>query len=335
MKRMVDFVQKHPAVWPVLGCLIFLAMIGGLTGSLDPTVLFTAARLATFAALLGLAQMIVVTSGDGAIDLSQVYVLTLCAYASTTLMDVNPILGFVVAVLIGGLAGLVNGLVNIYLRIPAMVTTLATGYLYFTVILIGSSHMKVLPHPEFVNLITGGVGPISTQTIVVIGVALLLALVLYRTPYGKQLHAVGQNRNAAYLAGIPTNRVVIVAFVVGGLLSGLAGVIAAAVMGGAFQDMGMSYFLPSVAATFVGGTAASGGRSSVLGVAFGALMMTLMSSFLNTAESMFDLVSGIKQLIMGAFLVSILFVSVAGVKRRRSQAGSATTPAVMASNEGL
>jgi len=48
-----------------------------------------------------------------------------------------------------------------------------------------------------------------------------------------------------------------------------------------------------------------------------------------------DLVSAIKQLIRGALLVSFLFVSVAGVKRRRSQAGSATTPAVMASNEGL
>ncbi|PKQ31947.1 MAG: ABC transporter permease [Actinobacteria bacterium HGW-Actinobacteria-2] len=334
MKRIVDFVQKHPAVWPILGCLVFLVMIAGLTGSPDANVLFTTARLATFAALLGLAQMVVVTSGDGAIDLSQVYVLTLCAYASTTLMDVNPVLGFVVAVLIGGLAGLVNGLINIYLKIPAMVTTLATGYLYFTVILIGSSHMKVLPHPGFVDLITGGVGPVSTQTIVVVMVALVLAVVLYRTPYGKQLHAIGQNRNAAHLAGIPTNRVVITAFVVGGLLSGLAGVIAAAVMGGAFQDMGMSYFLPSVAATFVGGTAASGGRSSVLGVAFGALMMTLMSSFLNTTESMFNLVSGIKQLIMGTFLVLILFVSVAGVKRRRQTVAATTAPA-MASNESL
>lgn len=326
MKRAAGFVQRHPAIWPILGCVLFFLLIGGLTGSLDPTVVFTAARLATFAALLGLAQMIVVTSGDGAIDLSQVYVLTLCAYASTTLMDASPVLGFLAAVLIGGFAGLVNGVINVYLRIPAMVATLATGYLYFSLILVGSSHMKVLPQPDFVALVTGSVGPVSTQTILVLVVAVALAVVLYRTSYGKQLHAVGQNRTAAFLAGIPTGRVVITAFVTGGLLSGLAGVIAAAVMGGAFQDMGMAYFLPSIAATFVGGTAASGGRSSVLGVSFGALMMTLMSSFLNTAENMFDLVSGIKQLIMGAFLVLILFVSVAGTKKhRRSRAGAPAT----------
>ncbi|HML51181.1 MAG TPA: ABC transporter permease [Propionicimonas sp.] len=325
MNRVAEFARRHPAIWPILGCLVFFVLIGGLTGSIDPTVVFTAARLATFAALLGLAQMIVVTSGDGAIDLSQVYVLTLCAYASTTLMDINPVLGFIAAVLIGGLAGLLNGLINIYLKVPAMVTTLATGYLYFSVVLVGSSHMKVLPQQDFVTLVTGSVGPVSNQTILVAVVALILAVVLYRTSYGKQLHAVGQNRTAASLAGIPTPRVVITAFVTGGLLSGLAGVVAAAVMGGAFQDMGLAYFLPSVAATFVGGTAASGGRSSVLGVAFGALMMTLMSSFLNTAENTFDLVSGIKQLIMGAFLVLILFVSVAGTKRRRGRVGTVST----------
>jgi ribose/xylose/arabinose/galactoside ABC-type transport system permease subunit len=177
----------------------------------------------------------------------------------------------------------------------------------------------VLPNAGFVSLVTHNFGLLSTQTIIVAMVALALAVLLYRTKYGKQLHAVGQNREAAYLAGVPTARVVIAAFVTGGMLSGLAGVLAAAVMGGAFQDMGSAYFLPSIAAAFVGGTAASGGRSSVLGVSFGAFMMTLMSSFLNTAESTFHLAAGIKQLVMGGFLVAILLLAVAGVKNRRSR----------------
>ena len=325
MKRVSEFVRRHPAVWPALGCVVFALLIGALNGSTDSTIVFTSARLATFALLLGLAQMIVVTSGDGAIDLSQVYILTLCAYASTTLMDINPLLGFVAAVLIGGLAGLLNAVINVYLKVPAMVTTLATGYLFLTLVLIGAPLMKVLPEPGFVALVTRNIGPVSVQTIVVVVVAAVLSVLLYRTTYGKQLHAVGQNRQAAYLAGIPTARVVITAFVLGGMLSGLAGVLAAAVMGGAFQDMGMAYFLPSIAATFVGGTAASGGRSSVLGVSLGALMMTLMSSFLNTAESMYAVPSGIKQLVMGAFLVSILLVSVAGVKSRKRQIGATSS----------
>jgi ribose transport system permease protein len=310
------FLRKHLAVWPILGCVVFYLLNGAVTGSFEPTILFTAARLATFAALLALAQMIVVTSGDGAIDLSQIYILTLCAFASTTLMGVNPVLGFVLSILLGALCGLINGLVNIYVRVPAMVTTLATGYIFFTAVLIGSSHMKVLPDAGFTKLVTHSVGPLSVQTLVVVVVAGVLGVLLYRTAYGKHLHAVGQNRTAASLAGIRTNRVVITAFVIGGALCGLAGVLAAAVMGGAFQDMGLAYFLPSVAATFVGGTAAAGGRSNVLGVGFGALMMTLMSSLLNTAESTYHMPSGFKQLVMGVFLVSILLLSVSAAKSR-------------------
>lgn len=318
MTRATPYLRKYPAAWPILGSVVFYLLIGAVTGSFDPTVVFTGARLATFAALLGLAQMTVVTSGDGAIDLSQIYILTLCAFASTTLMDANPVLGFVLSVLLGAVCGLINGLVNIYVRVPAMITTLATGYVFFTAVLIGASHMKVLPDPGFTKIVTHNVGPISVQTIVVVAVAAVMALVLYRTAYGKQLHAVGQNRVAATLAGVPTNRVVITAFVIGGALCGLAGVLAAAVMGGAFQDMGLAYFLPSVAATFVGGTAASGGRSNVLGVTVGALMMTLMSSLLNTAESTYHMPSGFKQLVMGAFLVSILLLSVSAAKSRRT-----------------
>ncbi|QZN85373.1 ABC transporter permease [Cellulomonas sp. C5510] len=324
MTRATDYLRRHPAAWPILGALLFYLLIGGVTGSFDPTVVFTGARLATFAALLGLAQMVVVTSGDGAIDLSQIYILTLCAFASTTLMDADPVLGFVLAVLLGALCGLVNGLVNVVVRVPAMVATLATGYIFFTAVLVGSAHMKVLPDPGFVRFVTRDVGPVSVQTLVVVVVAAGLGVLLYRSPYGKQLHAVGQNRTAATLAGLPSRRVVVTAFVIGGALCGLAGVLAAAVMGGAFQDMGLAYFLPSVAATFVGGTAASGGRSNVLGVAVGALMMTLMSSFLNTAESTYHLPSGVKQLVMGAFLVSILLLSVSAGKPRVRRSRLAT-----------
>jgi ribose/xylose/arabinose/galactoside ABC-type transport system permease subunit len=316
MTQAAHFLRRHPAVWPILGCVAFYLLTGAITGSFDPAIVFTGARLATFVALLALAQMIVVTSGGGAIDLSQIYILTLCAFASTTLMDANPLVGFVVSVVLGALCGLINGVVNVYVRVPAMVTTLATGYIYFTVVLVGSSRMKVLPDAGFVALVTRQIGPVSVQTLIVIAVAAVLGVVLYRTRYGKQLHAVGQNRMAGTLAGIPANRVVITAFVIGGALCGLAGVLAAAVMGGAFQDMGTAYFLPSIAATFVGGTLAAGGRSGVLGVGFGALMMTLMSSLLNTAESTYDLPSGLRQLVMGAFLVGVLLLSVSAVKSR-------------------
>ena len=156
---MKKFVEKYTFIWPLLGSLILWGLIGAVSGRFTANQLFSCARLASFALLLALGQMVVVTSGEGAIDLSQVYILTLCAYMSCNLMNVNPVLGFVVAIAVGALCGFVNGCINIYLKVPAMITTLATGYIIFTIILIGAPHMTTLPYAglvSFINMNFGG-----------------------------------------------------------------------------------------------------------------------------------------------------------------------------------
>ena len=146
------------------------------------------------------------------------------------------------------------------------------------------------------------------MTIICIAVAVLLWFLLYRTKYGKNLHAVGQKREAARLAGINVRKTVIIAFVINGALCGLAGAMAGAYCGGANQDLGTTYFLPSVAAAFV-----AGGKSSVVGVSIGALMMTLMSTFLNAAK----LDVGVQRLIQGVFLVFLLVVAVSDAAKKK------------------
>ncbi|MDR2134242.1 MAG: ABC transporter permease [Treponema sp.] len=320
MKRLKGF---GGFIWPLLGSAILWALIGLVSGKFTAAQFYTCAKLSTFAMLLGLAQMTVVTSGDGAIDLSQVYSLTLCAFVACHFMVIHTVLGLFMAILAGCLCGLANGLINGFFRVPAMITTLATGYILFSVNLVSAPFLKTLPNPAFVDFINTNIGGISMLTFIVVLAALLLALLLYGTPYGKRLHAVGQNRTAAACAGIPVRTVVISAFTLAGGLTGLAGALCGAFIGGAFQDMGSTYFLPSVAATFVGGTAASGGRSNVAGVCLGALMMSFMSMFLNTA----NLSPGVQRFIQGLFLVCILIASASGGgragKRRRGAAQAA------------
>lgn len=311
MKRIIE---KYTFIWPLAGSLILWCMIGAVSGIFNVNQLFSCAKLATFALLLALAQMIVVTSGEGAIDLSQTYILTLCAYVSCSLMHGNLAVVIIAAVAVGAVCGLVNGCINIYLKVPAMITTLATGYIIFTIILISAPHMKTLPSPSLVSLINMNVGGFSMLTLICIVVAVLLAVLLYKTKYGKNLHAVGQKRLAGQYCGIRTGAVVIAAFTLGGGICGLAGVLCGGFIGGAFQDMGTTYFLPSIAAAFVGGTAAAGGKSNVLGVCLGALMMSLMTTFLNAA----NLSPGLQKLIQGGFLVLILVASVSGGRRKRS-----------------
>ena len=303
---MLQKLRKHSFIWPLAGCILLYLLIALISGRFNLNILFSSMRLCTFALLLGLGQMLVVTSGDGAIDLSQQYILTLTAFVSCALMNQNLVLGLIAAIVVGGLCGLLNGIINTLLRVPAMITTLATGYIYFTIIRIMAPQVKTLPNSNFVKFVNFSISGFSMMTIVCLIVAGGLAILLYRSPYGKRLHAVGQTKLAAHYAGIKVNGIVITAFVLGGVLCGLAGVLCGAYCGGAQADMGSTYFLPSIAATFVGGTAASGGKSSVLGVCFGALMMSLMSTFLNTAH----ISAGLQNLIQGIFLVLILVASV-------------------------
>ncbi|WP_236355043.1 ABC transporter permease [Konateibacter massiliensis] len=305
--------NRYEFIWPLLGSIVLWVLIVTVSGKFSMNQLFSSGKLATFALLLALAQMIVVTGGDGAIDLSQTYILTLCAYVSSDLMNTNIFLGLLAAVLVGALCGLANGLINIYLKVPAMITTLATGYIIFTIVLLAAPKMKTLPNADFVAFINSNWKGFSMLTVICIVVAVLLAALLYKTKYGKQLHAAGQNRLAAKYTGINVNFVVIAAFTLGGALCGFAGVLCGAFIGGAFQDMGSTYFLPSIAAAFVGGTAAAGGKSNVAGVCLGALMMSFMSTFLNAAH----LSPGVQKLILGTFLVLILVASVSNATKKK------------------
>lgn len=305
--------HQYEFIWPLFGSILLWVLIVLVSGRFNMNQLFSSGKLASFSLILALGQMIVVTAGDGAIDLSQVYILTLCAYVSNNLMNTNILLGLIMAILVGALCGLANGLINVYLRVPAMVTTLAAGYIVFTIVLLIAPKMNTLPNADFVTFINSNFHGFSMLTVICIVIAILLGIVLYKTEYGKQLHATGQNRVAAKYTGINVNFVVIAAFTLGGALCGLAGVLCGAFIGGAFQDMGSTYFLPSVAAAFVGGTAAAGGKSNVVGVCFGALMMSFMSTFLNAAH----LSPGLQKLILGSFLVLILVASVSNASKKK------------------
>ncbi len=313
---MLKFINKHVFIWPLLGTLLLWILVGIYSGSMTITQLLSCSKLATFALLLALAQMIVVTSGNGAIDLSQIYILTLGAYVSCNVMGYSILLSIIVAILVGAACGFVNGCINVFLKVPAMVTTLASGYIIFTIILVIAPNMTTLPAAKMVAFINYNFLGISMLTFISIFISLIIAVILYKTNYGNNLHAVGQNRVASYYSGIPVNRTVITAFVIGGILCGISGFLCSIFIGGAFQDMGSTYFLPSIAAAFVGGTLASGGRSNVIGVFFGALMMSFLTTFLNTT----NLPPGYQRLIQGLFLIFLLVASVSNTKVKKKKA---------------
>ncbi len=299
---------KNIWIWPLLGSVGLWLVIGAISGGLSVGVLITNFTLACYLIILSLGQTAVMTSGEGGIDLSIQYTVALGAYfASMAMMRFGLVPGFLMTLGVSAVVGLLNGLINIYIRVPAMITTLAMGYIVYSVVLLMSASIPGTPAPEILWFSQKArIGEVSPIVLVAIGIAVLVGILLYKTKYGKRLHAVGQNRRAAQLAGINVPRIVILTFILSSVLAGLTGIFLGGYFSGAFQDMGISYMLTSIAATVIGGTSVAGGKSSVLGTIMGALLLTMLMAFLNVSR----LPASIQNLIQGVLLIGILVASV-------------------------
>jgi ribose transport system permease protein len=308
------FFGRNVWVWSVIGAAGLWIVISVMTGQFSLHMVSMSATLASFLVLMSLGQMTVITSGNGAIDLSSQYTVALAAYISSMLAaDYGIAVGLAASLAVCVATGCLIGVINLYLRVPPMITTLAVGFVVYSVVLIVSRMTTGMP--------TAGVA-FFTQQLRILGLspmiyiaaaaAILMGLVMYRTKFGKRLHAVGQNRTSAALAGINVAGVVITGFVVSSVLAGIAGTLMGGYFGGAFQDVGVAYLMTSVAATVIGGTSAAGGKSSVAGVVAGSLLLTLMVAFLNLTM----LPASFQKIIQGGLLMIILVASVPKGKRR-------------------
>ena len=127
---------------------------------------------------------------------------------------------------------------------------------------------------------------------------------LTRTTFGRSLYAIGNRERAAYLSGIDTRRITLLAFVMSGGLSALGGVLLAGYASKASQSMGDAYLLPSIAAVVLGGTHVLGGKGSYLGTVAGVILITLLQSIL----SVMQIEEAGRQLIYGAVIISMLLL---------------------------
>ncbi len=239
----------------------------------------------TVFALLALGETMVVISRN--YDLSVGSVLGLSAYLSANLFGQHPGIPIIVVFLAGlgiGLAcGLVNGIMVSAGRVPSLVVTLATLYIFrgVDILIVGGKEVVASSLPSaFLNIPRAtviGIPDLAIAIAVVIGIG---AYYLRSFRSGRELYAIGSNPDAARLAGIPVGRRVFVAFTVSGAIAGVAGVLWAAQYGTIDSTAGTGYELQVISAVVVGGVAIFGGSGSAVGAALGALLLNTISSAL-------------------------------------------------------
>ncbi|MFF5990956.1 ABC transporter permease [Prauserella flavalba] len=276
-----------------LSIVVALVAVVGVTTATNPS--FLSAQgihdlflNASIIALLAIGQTLLVITRN--IDLSVGSVMGLTAYMSGQLFiadhDTPTILVVLAGMALGAACGAFNGALVAIAKVPALVVTLGTLYVFRGIDYGWASATGVHQinadqmSQGFLAFGSGSILGIPHLTLIALAALVIAAYALHNWRSGRELYAIGSNPQAARLAGIPAGKRVFTAFVVSGALVGLAGVLHASYFGTINASVGTGRELAVVAAVVVGGVAIFGGSGTVLGAVLGALLLTTITSAL-------------------------------------------------------
>jgi galactofuranose transport system permease protein len=227
---------------------------------------------------LGMALVI----GTEGIDLSVGAVIAIGSAAIPLYVGYGAWPAIIAALVVGLLSGVVNGVMIAFAGVQPIVATLALmiGLRGLAVIINGAS-AKTISNPLIDNLGVGTWAGIPEMAWVAAVLVAIVAFLIRRTTFGRQLVAIGDNRAASRLAGLPVRRVLVTVYVLSGLFAALAGIMI--VGNGGYADpanYGLNYELSAITAVVVGGTPLSGGKVRVVGTVAGAVLMQIIAATL-------------------------------------------------------
>lgn len=240
--------------------------------------------LSSFVIVLGFGQQLTILIGG--LDLSVASVMTLGGILAFSWIGASgPALawGIPAVLAVTALVGAANGAGVALLGVPPFIMTLAMGIIVYGVVLgVTGGTPSGHPSPLLSALFTHSVLGIPAIILLMVVVAVLGTFLQRATPFGRKLYAVGTSPAAAYVAGLPVQRLTILTYAISGAAAGFAGILAVGYSGGATLSLGDSYLLPSIAAAVIGGTSILGGRGLYLGVVGGAVLLTTLSTIISS-----------------------------------------------------
>lgn len=217
----------------------------------------------------------------GGIDLSvgATYGIVVVSIAYFTVnMGMNPVLSLVIGLILGAGMGLINGLLITKMKLQPFIATLGTMSVFrgIAYVVTGGVPITGVDNSYRVILNTKITKGIYVYIIVFIVLAILMGIVLGKTKFGNYLYAVGGNEEAAKLSGVNTDKVKIYAYIVCAFCSAIAGAICLSNLGSGNPTAGDGYELDAIAACAIGGSRMSGGKGSILGTFFGAMLLAAL-----------------------------------------------------------
>jgi len=257
-----------------LFAVMFTVYIANHPVGLTSNVMQTAANKGVLLAFVVVAQaLVVITAG---IDLSVGMVLVLTNCVASWIVVGTPLqtsLGVIGTLATGLACGLLNGIIVIYGRLQAIITTVATGAIYFGIALMLRPFPGGSVNEDLADAMTGKLfGVIPTSLVLLTACMLLLWVPFRRSTLGRGAYAVGSSDQAAFMSGVPVKQAKLAAYALAGLFAGMGGLFLTfyTYTGEAAYASGNNYTLWSIAAVVLGGISLYGGRGSAVGAVFGA-----------------------------------------------------------------
>ncbi|MGA2545468.1 MAG: ABC transporter permease [Rectinemataceae bacterium] len=282
--RMFSFISRGMNGQIVSLAIVLAIFAIGTSGlSLTPKNLQTILSLAGIPLILclGIHQVVLI----GGMDLSTEGVISLCAVISGFLLK-NPFTKadyglwvIPIAILIGGGAGFINGLINTKIRMPSFIATLGLGWVaQGLAVITGKGNAVKLLDPRFQLFTNGNLLEIPNTFLVALILFAILFILQRWTKLGTHMYAIGGDEALARQAGIKVDRVKIIVFTITGILYALAAILLISRLASSNPRTGKDLMFPAMTAVAVGGVSLSGGVGGALNAVFGTLIVTVLNN---------------------------------------------------------
>lgn len=294
------------AIWQKYGTFGILLLLLAILAIANPTHFFAASTATQIMAqssvniLIAMGEFFAILIAGIDLSVGSVVALTGMVTAKLMVSGVPAWLSVLLGILLGALLGLFNGLLVNSTGLHPFIITLGTQAIFRGVTLIISNSSAVFGFPAgFTKLLSQNIGVVPIVAIIAILTALILSFLTRKTKLGRNIYALGGNREAAWYSGINIKLHTAIVFVISGICAGLAGIVLLGRVGSAEPAAATGFETYAIAAAIIGGTSFFGGKGKIFGVVMGGLIIGVI----NFGMNILALSSTLQQVVMGALII--------------------------------
>jgi len=303
--------------WEMVLVVLFVVEILSF-GKLNPAFLnvenlfFSTSNFA-YILLAALPMTLVIITGGIDISIASIMGLTSIVIGVLWQSGTNVFVATGIALLVGVLAGVINGLLVANTDIQPLVITLGTLFLFSGIATgvagstgaAGYEGISGLP-ASFAAIAGGSIGIVPYPLLIVLAFAAVLFVVLHLTHFGRSLYLIGVNVKAARYTGIDVKKTLVIAYAIGGFGSGLAGALLTSYATSARSDLGNNALLPTLTAVVLGGASILGGSGTIIGT----LLAGFLLGFLKLGLMAMGVTNDLSQVVIGTVLVVVVALKI-------------------------